>query len=385
MLIENKEKRKIISKWIIGIFVACILIYLGIRYVSVVAYAISWLMDLVFPLLLGIILALIFNVPMKPIEKWLLSINKSSKMKKASRPLAIVLSFFVIFGIFIGIAVLVVPEVVSAVKIVIENIMLAIDQLVKLEESTDLSEVPFGEIFAKIDIDWIQMKTQLEQWAKNISDQLMNIVASGVGSVAGSIVDFIVAITFSIYILSGKEKLKRQVKHLIYVWIPENVGNNFLHVASVCNQTFQSFVIGQVTEAIILGSLCAIGMLILRLPYAPMIGALVGVTALLPIVGAYIGAIVGAFMILTVNPFKAFVFIIFLLILQQIEGNLIYPRVVGSKINLPAIWVLAAITIGGNLAGPVGMLFAVPIMSSAYILLKEATEKKENKVSLNEK
>ena len=137
---------------------------------------------------------------------------------------------------------------------------------------------------------------------------------------------------------------------------------------------------GQKTEAVILGTLCGVGMAILRIPYAPMVGALVGVTALIPYVGAFLATVIGAFMILTVNPFKALVFVIYLLTLQQVEGNLIYPRVVGAKINLPAMWVLAAITVGGNLAGPIGMLLGVPAASAAYALLKEATAKKEQQI-----
>ena len=132
-------------------------------------------------------------------------------------------------------------------------------------------------------------------------------------------------------------------------------------------------------EAVILGTLCMVGMAILQIPYAPMIGALVGVTALIPVVGAFVGVIVGAIMILTVNPIKAVVFVVFLLVLQQIEGNMIYPKVVGSKINLPAIWVLAAVTVGGNIGGPLGMLLGVPIASAAYALLKEATCNRESK------
>ena len=137
---------------------------------------------------------------------------------------------------------------------------------------------------------------------------------------------------------------------------------------------------GQTTEAVILGTLCGVGMAILRIPYAPMVGALVGVTALIPYVGAFLATVIGAFMILTINPFKALVFVIYLLTLQQVEGNLIYPRVVGAKINLPAMWVLAAITVGGNLAGPIGMLLGVPAASAAYALLKEATTKKEQQI-----
>ncbi len=153
------------------------------------------------------------------------------------------------------------------------------------------------------------------------------------------------------------------------------------HICAVSGDIFRQFIVGQTTEAVILGSLCGIGMAILRIPYAPMVGALVGVTALIPYVGAFLATVIGGFMILTVNPFKALMFVIFLLALQQIEGNLIYPRVVGAKINLPAMWVLAAITVGGNLAGPFGMLLGVPAASAAYALLKEATNKREHQLT----
>lgn len=189
--------------------------------------------------------------------------------------------------------------------------------------------------------------------------------------------EFFIGLVFSIYILADKETLKRQTLRLVRVWFPKRFGRSIIHIVSVCNRSFRNFIAGQAIEAVILGTLCTIGMLILRLPYAPMIGALVGVTALIPIVGAFIGTIIGAFLILTISPFKAFLFVAFFIILQQLEGNLIYPKVVGSKINLPAIWVLAAVTIGGSLARPLGMLLGVPAVSAAYELLKEATRKQE--------
>lgn len=206
-----------------------------------------------------------------------------------------------------------------------------------------------------------------------------------VGSIAGSLVTFFIGLVFAIYILSGKEKLKQQVCRLLHAWIPPKIGGMLTHVAAVSIKTFRLFITGQAMEAIILGTLCMIGMVILRIPYAPMVGALVGVTALIPVVGAFAGTIVGAIMIITVNPFKAFVFVIFLLILQQVEGNLIYPKVVGSKINLPAIWVLAAVTVGGNLGGPIGMLLGVPATSAAYVLVKEATKRREEYLKQRDK
>lgn len=247
------------------------------------------------------------------------------------------------------------------------------------EENIDFSAFPLGEYLEQIDIDWMQLKLNLEEWTMSRRDVLLKQAAGTVSSIAIGFMNFFIGLVFSIYILANKEKLKIQTRRLIHAWIPEKLGFSLIHVVSICNVSFRNFIAGQATEAVILGTLCTIGMLILRLPYAPMVGALVGVTALIPVVGAYIGAIVGAFLILTVSPLKAFVFIIFLIVLQQLEGNLIYPKVVGSRVNLPAMWVLASVTVGGNLAGPVGMLLGVPAASAAYELLKEATAKRELK------
>ncbi len=385
MMIENKEKRKLISKWLIGIFTVCVLIFLSMGHINIIAQALTWLFNLLFPLILGSVMALIINVPLCPIEKLLFSKTSNQTCQKMRRPLAIILSLVLIFGIFIGIAFLIIPELIDAIKIVVDSINAGMDQMAVVDETIDWSAIPFGTELSKIDIDWLQLKSQLQQWFGKISNTLINTIITALGSFAGSLIDFIVALVFSIYLLANKEKLKKQILRLIHVWIPNSAGNIIIHVSSVCGNTFHQFIIGQVTEAIILGSLCTIGMLILRLPYAPMIGSLVGVTALIPYVGAYIGAFVGAFMILTVNPFKALIFLVFLVILQQVEGNAIYPKVVGAKINLPSMWVMAAITVGGNLAGPVGMLLGVPAASAAYVLLREATNKHElKKMAKNE-
>ena len=377
MFLDDKHQAKKIAKWIIGVFTICILIFLGIRHIDQVAGAVVWLKDLTKPLWIGTILALFLNVPLGFIERYLFRKSPTPRKLKMRRPLGILLSLVLVLGIFIGVAFLVVPELVDAVSIVVTSVMDSLDKLVALESTADYSKIPFGEQLARIDIDFLQLKNSLSEWLKQIGTTLMDTAASALGSVASLAVDFIIGLVFSIYVLANKEKLKRQICRLIRVWLPSKFGDGIVHVASVCGKNFKLFVAGQTTEAVILGSLCAIGMLILRIPYAPMIGALVGVTALIPYVGAWLATLIGAFMILTVNPFKALVFIIFLLALQQIEGNAIYPRVVGAKINLPAMWVLAAITIGGNLAGPIGMLLGVPAASSAYSLLREATDRRE--------
>lgn len=372
--ITDKIKIRKITKWLIGVVTACILIYLAIRHLNMIAMGISWLVNIMFPILLGVVMAFVLNVPMRPIEKHL-----HLKHKKAKRPLAIFLSLLLISGIFTGVAFLVIPEIVDAVRLVAQIILSGIDQATFLEENIDLSTFPLGEYLEQINIDWVQLKLSLEDWTISQRDVLLKRAAGTVSSIATGFINFFIGLVFSIYTLANKEKLKIQMRRLIHAWLPEKTGISLIHIVSVCNVSFRNFIAGQATEAIILGTLCTIGMLILRLPYAPMVGALVGVTALIPIVGAYIGAITGAFLILTVSPLKAFVFIIFLIILQQIEGNLIYPRVVGSRVNLPAMWVLAAVTVGGNLSGPVGMLLGVPAASAVYELLKEATSKRELK------
>ena len=376
-MLENTEKRHQLAKWLISIITICILIYLGIRHINQLAVAVTWLKELMNPLLIGFVLALFLNVPLGFIERHLFQKKPTPRKKKMRRPLAILLSFALVIGIFIGIAFLVIPELVDAVGIVISSIMNGMDQLAAFESTADYSKLPFGEQLSQIDIDFVEIKTKLEEWIKQLGTTVVDGAASALGGITSTIFDFIIGLVFSIYILANKEKLKRQISRLIRVWLPKKFGEWSIHVASVCGRNFKLFVAGQTTEAIILGTLCAIGMLILRIPYAPMIGALVGVTALSPYVGAWIATLIGAFMILTVNPFKALVFVIFLLTLQQIEGNAIYPKVVGAKINLPAMWVLAAITVGGNLGGPIGMLLGVPAAASAYALLKEATDKRE--------
>lgn len=343
-------------KWFLGIAIACILLCFGAGNIDIIAGAISWLIDLIFPLLLGLLMALIFNVAMYPIERRLFSNPQNKIYEKLRRPLAIFLSLLIIFGIFIGVAFLVVPELINGIKILIANFETIAAKLPLPDNNAPFSQLPFVSNFNKMDTAMDTLRT-----------------------VTGYLIDFFIGLVFSVYLLANKEKLRRQLTRLSMVWLPKSLVRLVAHVTFVCSRTFRHFIIGQATEALILGSMCTVGMFLLRLPYAPMIGSLIGVTALLPMVGAFIGAIAGAFIILTESPFKALIFIIFLLILQQIEGNLIYPRVVGSKINLPAMWVLASIIIGGNLAGPLGMLVSVPIAASAYALLKEATDKHEQK------
>lgn len=340
-------------KWFLAVVIACTLLCFGAGNIDIIAKAFIWLIDLIFPLLLGLLMALIFNVIMFPIEKKLFPKATSPIKKKARRPLAIFLTLLIIFGIFISIAFLIIPELINGAKILLQIVKSIVQRLSLPAETLDFSSLPIIGDFTKMDTAMEALQT-----------------------IAGCLVDFFIGLVFSVYLLANKEKLRRQLTYLADTWLPARFVRSIAHIVLICSRTFRHFIIGQATEALILGTLCTIGMWLLKLPYAAMIGSLVGVTALFPMVGAFIGAIAGGFIILTESPVKALIFIIFLLILQQIEGNLIYPRVVGSKLSFPAMWVLASIIIGGSLAGPLGMLIAVPIASSAYTLLKEATARR---------
>ncbi len=371
MFFNNKEYRRLLAKWIISVIAICILIYLGVQNLSALGGSVSWLIALLRPILIGGLFALILNVPLNFIENKLLS---RTKLKKAKRPISIFLSLLLISGIFLGIIFLVIPELIKALTILGEMAFAEIDRLSKV----DMNATVFGgttiEDFLENNVNWAELKTSLQLWIQRAGKTLLNTTVSAAGSVISAMLSFVISLVFAIYMLSQKEKLSCQFTHLFRVWLPEWVSGRLIHMFSVCNKCFANYVAGQTLEAFILGGLCTAGMLLLRLPYALMVGVLVGATALLPVVGAYIGGIVGFLMILTESPTKALIFVIYLAILQQVEGNLIYPRVVGSKLNLPAIWVLAAITVGGNLFGMLGMLLGVPVFSAAYTLFKEATQ-----------
>lgn len=220
-------------------------------------------------------------------------------------------------------------------------------------------------------VDW---ESKIEQIIKALTSGVGSIVSTvlqTVSTVASAVVTYIMGLIFAIYLLLDKDKLKAQSSRVMQRYVKSSVCEKIRYVLSVLDDCFHRFIVGQCTEAVILGVLCTLGMLLLRLPYATMIGAFMAFTALIPVAGAWIGAGVGAFMILTESPLKALIFIIFIIILQNLENNFIYPHVVGSSIGLPGIWVLAAVTVGGGLMGVFGMLLGVPIVSAIYRLLRE--------------
>lgn len=333
-----------------------------------------------FPLVMGGVMAYIVNIVMSGFERKLFSRSKSAFWRKAKRPVCMLLSYGCVALILYLIISITLPELASCIGLLLEKLPPAIEKVwLFLEDKLNLSET-FPELAQKLkSVD-----------VKNALNEVWNVVSKGVGSavdvvvaattsLVSGLVTLFLSLVFSIYLLSGKEKLFSQFNRLVDSYLKSEHAQKLRYVLKTLNGSFHNYIVGQCTEALILGSLCMAGMLILQIPYAPMVGALVGATALIPVAGAYIGAVLGAFMIFTVAPVKALVFLIFLVILQQVEGNLIFPRVVGSSLGLPGLWVLAAVTVFGGLFGVLGMLVGVPLTAALYALVKDNVKKREMK------
>lgn len=355
-----------------------ILLYCGLQNLSAVIGFVQMIVGLFLPFIVGFFMAFVLNLPMSAIER-LLGRNKSKVMNKLKRPISLILSLLFIITALAFVLYLVIPELGNTMVTLGNAIVAFADQAGKwINENQDL--VPFlNEKLGSMDIDWAKIGSEAVNMLTAGTSGLFGSTIAIISTTSNLVFNFVVALVFAIYLLFGKETLQKQIRHIIGAYLPGKVQGRIYYIAGISNRICSNFIVGQCTEAVILGSLCALGMTILRLPYAAMVGALVGATALIPILGAFIGTFVGAFMILVVSPVKAVIFVVFLLILQQIEGNLIYPRVVGSSVGLPAMWVLAAVTIGGGLFGIPGMLVSVPIASILYTLFREDIRKRLKK------
>lgn len=320
------------------------------------------------PIFLGCVIAFILNIVVSLWEKIFFPNTKSKYLQKSRRGICILLSFLSVILILYLVYMLVVPQLSKSIA-VISNKFPDLYESIRDEAIKHSSSLPtIREKLLSSDKtgqEAIQkLIGTLSIWTSNI----FNII----GSVFGVMADFVMSTIIAIYLVAGKETLGRQFKKLFKRFLPEGFTKKMYYVLDIANSTFASFFTGQFIEAIILGSLCTVGLFIFRFPYAPMIGSVVGFTALIPLIGAYIGGAFGFFMILTHSPIQAILFIVFLVILQQIEGNLIYPRVVGGSVGLPGVWVIIAIIIGGGLAGIAGVFFSVPVTATIYKILKAA-------------
>lgn len=302
------------------------------------------------------------------------------KKNKFERGFSIVLSIITIIAVVSLILVLIIPQFVEVIKNLIGNIPNYLEWLKAFAMDMTQQFPEANDFIQNITIDTEALRTGIMNLSKDVLDVTINQIT---GLISG-IVNFFIAIIFAVYILANKEGLKLQSKKFIYARLNKEKADNLLKVCRLARDSFRSFLTGQAKEAVILGVLCMVGMFILGIPYAGPIGALTALTAFIPIVGAFIGGFIGAVLIVAVDPIKALIFIIFIIVLQQIEGNLIYPHVVGKNIGLPSIWVLVAITVGGSLFGIMGMIVGLPIVSIIYAIVSESTNKKLREKNLEE-
>lgn len=348
------------------------LLLLGVYYWQGAVDLVGVFLSAASPLVVGAVIAYIVNILMSFYERHIAPKSKAKLWVKLRRPACMLLAFVtVVLAVYLIMA-LIIPQIVSAFRVLLAALPGALKTLYAwLEERFAISTWLEGANFTlpATEADWRSLMDKVGGLLISGVGGVMNAAVTVTSSVVSSVVTIFMALIFCVNILLAKEKLLSQFSRLMRKVCSEGVMAKISHVLHVVNQCFHSYIVGQCVEAVILGGLCALGMLLLRLPYAVMIGVLVGVLALIPIAGAYIAAAIGAIMIFSVSPLQAVIFLVFLIILQQIEGNLIYPHTVGSSLGLPGIWVLAAVLIGGGVMGIGGMIVFVPLTAAAYQLL----------------
>lgn len=333
------------------------------------------------PFIIGGIIAFILNIPMSVIEKRLFQ-NAKGRLKKMARPFGIAITFFLFIAVIMLISFLIIPQITDAVREqeLAKRIPMFIDQILWqlqqwLAQYPGLQEKIIE--LQQMEVDWDEVFAMVADFLGNgVGTSVLASTVNIASSIIGGVVNGLIAVVFSIYILASKETLARQFKKLLRAFTKPEFSARVLKVLSMLTDCFHKFITGQFLEAVILGCMFFAVLSIGRFPYALMISLLIGVMALVPIVGAFVGCFVGAFLILMENPVQAVWFVVIFLVLQQIEGNLIYPKVVGSSVGLPSIWVLAAVTVGGSLFGVAGMLAFIPLLSTVYAILKEKVNQK---------
>ena len=360
--------------------ITVVLVYLACTYWHTLADAVGVAVAAASPLIIGAVIAYVANILMSFYEAHFFVKSRKPAVKKIRRPACMALAFLTVVAAIVWMLTTVLPELGKCVEMIISSLPGALSKAYAwLDEKFQL-----GAMLAEMnltlpgaDFDWKSAITSAVNFVMTGVGGAVNVAVSAVSSVASTVVTLFLAIVFSIYLLSGKEKLAAQFIRISRICLGGKITDNILYVLRVMDDSFHSFIVGQCTEALILGALCFLGMMIFGFSNALTISVMVGFTALIPIAGAYIAAAAGAFMLFVESPLSALLFLIFLIVLQQIEGNLIFPRVVGSSIGLPGVWVLAAVTVGGGMMGIPGMLIGVPLASAAYRLISRGVRARE--------
>lgn len=362
-----------------------VLLYVGLQNLNVVLDFLMKVVGLFFPFIVGGGIAFVLHVPMKFIERNVFGRGKwkdTKFAKKAARPVSLILAILIaVFVIFI-VGQVVIPELGRTVMGLGRNIEIGITKLTLWIDENFKQDSVIAEWANSLDI---QPQKTLDAIISSLQSGVNNILSSTVSVTMGIVntaMNFGIGFVFACYILLQKEKLIVQSKKALYAMLPRKAVEYTLHVCSLANSIFSGFVTGQCIEAVILGTMFFVAMTIFRFPYAMLVGVLIAFTALIPIFGAFIGCAISAVLILLVSPMQALLFLILFFVLQQIEGNLIYPHVVGGSVGLPSVWVLMAVTIGGSLLGVVGMLIFIPLVSVLYALFREWTYKRLKKQNI---
>ena len=365
---------KLSMKKIRELIVFTALIVVALWKFDVVLGVIKAVWGIIFPFVLGGAIAFVINVPMSFLEKKLFGKAKEKGSKaagKLARPISLFLTIILVVGVIVLVMFGLIPQLTATIGSLMNSIAEFIPQMQSWVREFTHNNREIMDLVNQVEFN----PNKAIQWGMSIlgngAGNFMNTTMTAVGSIVSGVTTFFIAFSFACYILFQKEKLHVQVRKVFFAFIPKRKAEVILEVCSLTYRTFANFLAGQCLEAVILGSMFVITLSILKMPYALLIGIIIAFTALIPIFGAFIGCALGCLLIFMVSPKQAILFILVFLILQQIEGNLIYPHVVGSSVGLPSIWVLAAVTIGGNLLGIVGMLIFIPLVSVLYTLFRE--------------
>lgn len=369
-------------KKIMFLIVFTILVAVTLFNFDIVIQGVSFLFQICVPFLLGAGIAFILNLPMQFYERTLFTEhmkNKYAIMKKLARPVSLTLSLVSVFGIIVLVVFVVVPELYKSVM----NLVPVMQEFVPKAEEWVLELFPgnknIEELVASLEFDWEEIIQNIIEFLKNGVGNVLDTTVSLVKNVLSKLTNFFIGFVFAIYILIQKEKLRIQVEKIMYAFLPKYVNDKIQEISSLTYRIFKSFLTGQCLEAVILGSMFFVVISVINFPYALLIGVLIAFTALIPILGSFIGCAISVFLIFMTSPLKALIFIVIFLILQQIEGNFIYPKVVGNSVGLPSIWVLAAVSLGGSLMGVLGMIIFIPLVSVFYTLFRSYVYKQLKK------
>lgn len=357
-----------------GLILFTLVTLVGLLRFDMVLGAVRFVLHILFPFLLGGAIAFVLSVPMGRIEKRCFgSMKPNSKLKKSAAPLSLVLTLIFVLALLGLVVVVVLPELGSTIATLGKTLPEKVPLLLKQVELLFANNPDLIQYIEEIEsnLNWEEIINQLVNFFRFGANTMLDSTISVAKGIVSGIGTFFISFVFACYILLQQEALGRQARKLLFAYLKKERAEEILRICALTHRTFTNFLTGQCLEAVILGVMFFLAMTILRFPFAVLVGVLIAFTALIPIFGAFVGCAVGTFLILTVNPPQALAFIVLFLILQQIEGNLIYPKVVGGSIGLPAIWVLAAVSLGGSLFGVVGMLVFIPIVSVLYTLLKE--------------